>query len=145
VLYFTYTGIRVRNLERARRFYRDALGMRVVNRGRMDAGGLFVHLKSPESSQVLELNWYPPRTRFHEPYANGSELDHLAFWCRDVRADFGRLVSAGAEVAVEPWDEGGWTLAFVTDPDGIWIELLGRKPSRGRRGPPWVRQRSSGH
>jgi len=91
-VYFTYTGIRVRNLERARRFYRDALGMRVVNRGRMDAGGLFVHLKSPESSQVLELNWYPPRTRFHEPYANGSELDHLAFWCRDVRADFGRLL-----------------------------------------------------
>lgn len=143
-MYFTYTGVRVRDLERASRFYRKAMGMRVVNRGRMDAGGLFVHLKSPASSQVLELNWYPAGSRFHEPYANGSELDHLAFWCRDARADFARLVAAGAEVAVEPWDEGSWTLAFVKDPDGIWIELIGRKPSLKRRSPPWQRRRSSG-
>ncbi|MGQ0798463.1 MAG: VOC family protein [Methanobacteriota archaeon] len=141
-MYFTYTGIRVRDLDVTRRFYRRAMGMRVVNRGRMDAGGLFVHLRSPGSPQVLELNWYPPGTRFHEPYAAGSELDHLAFWCRDVRSDFMRLVGAGAEAAVEPWDEGRWTLAFVRDPDGIWIELIGRRPSRDRRGPTWQRRRT---
>jgi lactoylglutathione lyase len=137
---FTYTGIRVRDLDRSRRFYREAMGMRVVNRGRMDAGGVFVHLRSPGSAQVLELNWYPPGSRFHEPYAMGSEMDHLAFWCRDARKDFARLVAAGAEVAVDPWDEGEWTLAFVKDPDEIWIELISR---RKHRGPPWRGRRRS--
>jgi hypothetical protein len=36
-------------------------------------------------------------------------------------------VKLGCETAVEPFDQGSWTLAFVKDPNGIWIELIGRK------------------
>jgi len=142
-MYFTYTGVRVRDLNRAKRFYGKVLGMRVLLQGQMDAGGMFVHMKSPGSAQVLELNWYPPGSRFHDGYRTGSELDHLAFWSRDVRKDFKRLVAAGAAIAVDPWDEGGYTLAFVRDSDGLWVELIGRRTPGSRQGPPWRRRRSA--
>jgi len=57
----------------------------------------------------------------------GSELDHLAFWCKDVRKSYKKVLAGGATSAIEPWDESGYTLAFVRDPDGVWIELIGRK------------------
>lgn len=129
---FLYTGIRVRNLERSLAFYSKAFGMTVASRGRMAHGGVFVQLAAPGSSHRLELNWYPRGNPFYAPYVRGEELDHIAFRCRDVRAEFRRLVRAGAKIAVPPWDEDGYVLAFVKDPDGIWIELLG-KARKGRR------------
>jgi catechol 2,3-dioxygenase-like lactoylglutathione lyase family enzyme len=127
---FTYTGIRVRNLKRALTFYSGAMGMRQILKGAMKHGGIYVHLKSPKSSQRLELNYYP-RTKFFEKYHPGSELDHLAFWTRDVDARYRSLLSKGARTAVKPFSEGRYRLAFVKDPDGIWIELIGiAKPSK---------------
>jgi lactoylglutathione lyase len=123
---FTYTGIRVRNLERSIEFYTKTMGMKIVQKGKMEAGGIYVQLKSERSPQILELNYYPPGTKFYEEYVAGSELDHLAFWCKDVREEYKRVLACGATPAVEPWDEGGYTLAFVRDPDGIWIELIGK-------------------
>jgi len=123
---FTYTGIRIRDLKRSIEFYTKTMGMKEVQRGKMQADGIFVQLKSKTSQQVLELNYYPPETKFYEEYVEGSELDHLAFWCKDVRKSYERVLAGGATSAVEPWDEGGYTLAFVRDPDGIWIELIGK-------------------
>ena len=100
----------------------------------MEAGGIYVQLKSERSPQVLELNYYPPGTKFYEEYVAGSELDHLAFWCKDVRKEYRRLVDSGATPAVEPWDEDGYTLAFVKDPDGLWIELIGRAAKSVKHG-----------
>jgi len=124
---FTYTGIRVRDLKRSIEFYTKTMGMKEIQKGKMQAGGIFVQLKSKASQQVLELNYYPPGTKFCEEYVEGSELDHLAFWCKDVRRSYKRVLAGGATSAVEPWDESGYTLAFVRDPDGIWIELIGKR------------------
>jgi lactoylglutathione lyase len=123
---FAYTGIRVRDLKRSIEFYTKTMGMKEVQRGKMRAGGTFTQLKSEKSPQILELNYYPPGTRFYEEYVEGSELDHLAFWCDDVRKSYEKVLAGGATSAVEPWDENGYTLAFVRDPDGIWIELIGK-------------------
>ena len=123
---FTYTGVRVRDLGRSIKFYTSTMGMEEVERGRMRAGGTFVQLRSKGSKQTLELNYYPPGKKFYEEYIEGSELDHLAFWCNDVRKNYERVLAGGATPAIEPWDEGGYTLAFVRDPDGIWIELIGK-------------------
>lgn len=122
---FAYTGIRVRNLGRSLRFYKKIMGMREILRGEMKAGGIFVQLKSPRSRQLLELNYYPPKARYYERYDSGSELDHLAFWTRDVDKRFKELTSKGVKRALRPFSEGGYRLAFVKDPDGIWIELIG--------------------
>ncbi len=124
---FKYTGIRVRDLKRSIEFYTKTMGMKEVERGKMHAGGIFVQLKSEESQQVLELNYYPPGKKFYEEYVEGAELDHLAFRCKDVRKSYKKVLAGGATSAVEPWDEDGYTLAFVRDPDGIWIELIGKK------------------
>jgi lactoylglutathione lyase len=120
---FYYAGIRVRDLDRSLAFYRDAFGMKVVNRGTMAHGGKWVHLKTPGSAQRLELNWYPPRSRFHTRYRAGEEMDHLAFVVPDVRSAYRRLLRKGATSAVGPEDSKG-TEVYVKDPDGIWIELL---------------------
>jgi len=116
---FTYTGIRVRNLKRSIEFYTKTMGMKEIQRGKMQAGVIFVQLRSKGSPQILELNYYPPGKKFYEEYAQGSELDHLAFWCDDVRKSYEKVLADGATSAVEPWDENGYTLAFVKDPDGI--------------------------
>lgn len=124
---FRYTGIRVRNLKRSVEFYTKTMGMKQTLKGTMHAGGVFVQLRDKDSEQTLELNYYPPGKKYCEDYVEGSELDHLAFWCKDVRADYKKVLEGGATSAVEPWDESGYTLAFVRDPDGVWIELIGKK------------------
>ena len=124
---FKYTGIRVRDLKRSIEFYTKTMGLKQIERGTMHAGGKFVQLIDEESQQQLELNYYPLGTKFYEEYCEGSELDHLAFWCKDVRENYKKVLAGGATPAVEPWDEGGYTLAFVRDPDGVWIELIGKK------------------
>jgi lactoylglutathione lyase len=127
-----YTGIRVRDLERSTRFYREVMGMRVSRRGKMRHGGIWVELQSPGSPQRLELNWYPPGSKYHTPYRKGEELDHLAFRVSDVDQAFRELTARGARPRVPPFREARYAFAFVSDPDGIWIELLGRirgKPS----------------
>ena len=129
---FTYTGIRVRDLKRSIAFYTKVMGLKQVLRGRMRAGGIFVQLKDPRSRQMLELNYYPQGTKYYEQFKTGSELDHLAFWERDVDRKYEELLSKGCVKAVEPFSEGGYRLAFLKDPDGIWLELIG-KDRRARR------------
>jgi lactoylglutathione lyase len=127
---YFYTGIRVRDLDRSIRFYRKVMGMRVTRRGTMSHGGVWVELRSPGAHQRLELNWYPEGTRFHTKYRKGEELDHLAFRVTDVPRTFRELIANGARPEVEPFGEGSYEFAFVSDPDGIWIELLGRTRRR---------------
>ena len=80
----------------------------------------------PSSKQRLELNWYPKGSRFYEKYRNGSELDHIGFIVDDAVKWFKLLVSRGAKPAAEPFTDGSEILAYVKDPDGVWIELIGR-------------------
>jgi catechol 2,3-dioxygenase-like lactoylglutathione lyase family enzyme len=44
---------------------------------------------------------------------------------KDVNKTYKKLLAKGAKKAVEPFSEGKYRLAFVKDPDGIWIELIG--------------------
>jgi len=130
-LKFLYTGVRVRDLDRSIQFYRTVMGMRVSRKGEMSHGGRWVELKSPGSHQRLELNWYPSGSKFHTRYRRGEEMDHLAFRVTDVARTFDEVVAKGARPEVEPFQEERYEFAFVSDPDGIWIELIGRtRPKR---------------
>jgi lactoylglutathione lyase len=120
---FYYAGIRVRNLKKSLDFYRKAFGMKIVNKGTMQHGGKYVQLVGKGSRQTLELNWYPPRSRFYSAYRKGEEMDHLAFLVGDVRKAYRDLLRKGATSAVSPEQAAG-TEVYVKDPDGIWIELL---------------------
>ncbi len=132
-----YTGLRVRNLDRSIRFYR-ALGMRVVLRGRTRLGG-YAHLSFPRSRHALELNYFPRGSPAFQPFRRGSELDHLGFLVDKVDAWVNRVVRKGGKVKVRPFDAQivlagrppfPGRAAYVADPDGIWLELMG--PTVGR-------------
>jgi lactoylglutathione lyase len=128
---FWYTGIRVKDLEESIRFYKEALGFQVVLKGKMKAHeGTYVHMRTPTGKQILELNYYPKISKFYEEYASGSELDHIGLYVSDVRGQYERLIKLGCESAVQPFSQGSWVLAFVKDPNGIWLELIGRESKK---------------
>jgi lactoylglutathione lyase len=125
---FWYTGIRVKDLEESIKFYKEALGFHVLFRAKMVAHeGTYVQMRTPTGKQTLELNYYPKTSKFYEEYVNGSELDHIGLYVSNVREQYKRLVKLGCEPAVEPFTQGSWILAFVKDPNGIWLELIGRE------------------
>ena len=125
-----YSGIQVRDLRRSLSFYRF-LGLRVKRRGTMPHGGKWVHLVDPRTDQRLELNWYPRGSRFYAAYRSGSELDHIGFIVDDAVKWYKLLLRRGAKPAAEPFGDKAETLAYVKDPNGIWIELVG--PGMKRR------------
>jgi catechol 2,3-dioxygenase-like lactoylglutathione lyase family enzyme len=121
----SYTGIRVRDLVRSRRFYTEGLGLQFKARGRMAAGGIWEELEDPETRALLELNFYPD----DPPYREGDELDHLGFEVRELDSLVRKLEALGAKVRIAPFREGPDRLVFLADPDGIWIELSERVES----------------
>ena len=121
----SYFGIRVTDLERSLKFYTQLLGLKEVRRGEATewGAGTWVLLKDEPSGQQLELNWYPPGSKYAVPYVPGEGLDHIAFLVDDVRKTFNELVAKGAApTQVTPEETDGWT-AYVKDPDGNWIEI----------------------
>jgi lactoylglutathione lyase len=128
---FWYTGIRVKNLGESIKFYREALGFKIVFRAKMTAHeGTFVQMRTPTGKQILELNYYPETSKFYEDYSTGSELDHIGLYVSNVGEQYRRLIGLGCEPAVEPFNQGQWVLAFVKDPNGIWLELIGKEGIR---------------
>lgn len=134
-----YTGLRVRNLERSVRFYRK-LGFRQTIRMKT-ALGESAQLEHPSSGFTIELNYFPRASRVYEPIRRGTELDHFGFEVDDVDAWAKKLCRAGGKVKMKPFNakiviHGKPTFdgraAYVADPDGIWIELMGPLHSKQR-------------
>jgi len=119
-------------MEESLKFYTHVLGMVIAEplERMTPTKGSAVTLRSPNSEQVLELNYYEQESPFNSAYVNGEELDHIAFDVQDLTATIEELKRQGIEVIVEPYAIGGaigWKEAYVKDPNGIWIELLQRK------------------
>ncbi len=127
---FYYTGIRVRDMDDSIAFYTDVMGMKLLDRSKIiTTKGEVASLKSPESDQILELNFYAKGSPYASPYTVGEGLDHLAFQVDDVRKTVEQMRERGVSIALEPFvetnEEGrSGTLAYIEDPNGIWIELF---------------------
>jgi len=130
---FTYTGIRVKDMDESIAFYTRVLGMRLQFRMKLKkTDGEFALLRSPRGRQRLELNWYKPGTRFAKPYAAGEGLDHLAFRTPHLGEAIRELRKQEIPIVEGPIGDPGGAWAYVEDPNGIWIELIGplRKKKR---------------
>jgi lactoylglutathione lyase len=127
---FIYTGIHVSNIERSIAFYTKTLGMRLLFKTKIkETKGKVAWLKSKNTKQILELNWYPKGYRYGGKYG----LDHLAFEVGDLDESY-EAITRKHRSALPPFLEGRWKLAYVKDPDGNWIELGERvKRKKGRR------------
>ena len=130
-LEFLYAGLRVRDVDRSLRFY-QGLGFRVHQRGTMEHGGVWIHLRLPGDRHRLELNYYPKGNRFYEPFRRGTEFDHLGFRVRDVAGWRRRLRSLKAPIVAD-FTEEGQRLIYAEDPDGNWVEFFGPASPAKRR------------
>jgi len=123
-----YTGIRVKDMGQSIAFYTEILGMKLVEEREKTppTEGEVATLKSPDSEQLLELNWYKEGSKFGTPYTNGSEVDHLGFDVENLSEWISSLEKKRVKILFR-LEIGGWNEAFIEDPNGIWIEFLQRK------------------
>jgi len=123
----TYATIRVKDLKKSAHFYTKYLGMRIVGRRSWIPGEKILMLLSKDTGQRLNLMHFAKSCKLYEPYKTGSEMDHLMFEVDDAKKAYGMLVAKGASVATKLWEEKGFAMGFVKDPNGIWVGLKSGK------------------
>ena len=127
---FLHTMLRVRNLDTALKFYRDAMGLKEVRRIDNDkAKFTLVFLCAPEDEGLLKSL---PQTRGaplveltynwdEEKYGEDRYFGHLAYEVDDIYATCDKLMKMGITINRPPRDGN---MAFVRSPDLHSIELL---------------------
>ena len=122
-----HTMIRVFDLDKSIKFYTELLGMKLLRREDFPGGrftNAFVGYGPEETDTVVELtfNWDQAA-----PYEIGGGFGHLALGVQDIYAVCGALEKQGARIPRPPgpMKHGTTHIAFVEDPDGYKIELIG--------------------
>ncbi|MBE8718328.1 lactoylglutathione lyase [Cellvibrio polysaccharolyticus] len=123
-----HTMLRVGNLERSIAFYTETLGMKLLRKEDFPGGEFtlaFVGYGDESDHSVIELTY----NYGVEKYELGTAYGHIALGCDDVYATCEKIRAAGGKVVREPgpMKHGTTILAFVEDPDGYKVELLGVK------------------
>ena len=123
-----HTMLRVTNLQQSIAFYTDILGMTLLRQKDFPDGKFtlaFLGYGDEAENTVLELthNWDT------DAYEMGNAYGHIAIEVEDVYGACEKIKTKGGEVVREagPMKHGSTILAFVRDPDGYMIELLGSK------------------
>ena len=123
-----HTMLRVGDLEKSIAFYRDVLGMQELRRNDYPDGKFtlaFMGYGDEASNTVLELtyNWGV------DTYEIGTAYGHIAIGVPDVYEACEKMKQSGGKVIREagPMNAGKTIIAFLEDPDGYQIELIGRE------------------
>lgn len=127
---FEHVGLAVSDLDRSIAFYCDLVGMRLILRKPMGAGGEQAFLDAGNA----QLEMFCPAPAVATPARSVPDSEagvrHLTFAVSDVDAMFSKLVAAGVPAHQQPRDafnkEIVKRVAFVVDPDGILVELVER-------------------
>jgi lactoylglutathione lyase len=118
--------VRVLDLDRSIRFYRDVLSLEIADRFDFDSFTL-VYLRNAEADFEVELTLNKGRD---QPYAHADGYGHIAFCVDDLDAEHQRIVALGhAPADIKEFFRDGGLMArffFVQDPDGYKIEILQR-------------------
>jgi len=123
-----HTMIRVGDLDRSIAFYIDVLGMKLLRRKEYPAGkftNAFVGYGDEKDHSAIELtyNWGV------DHYELGTGFGHLALEVDDVYQAADEIKKRGGKILREagPMNAGTTIIAFVADPDGYPIELIGKR------------------
>jgi lactoylglutathione lyase len=122
-----HTMIRVGDLEASKKFYCEALGMRVLREKEYESGKFtlcFVGYGDESDTAVLELTYNWGKT----DYVIGDAYGHVAIGTNDIEGACDRVRALGYKVTREPgpMKHGTTVIAFVEDPTGYKIELIER-------------------
>ena len=126
---FLHTSITVRNIDESVRFYTDVLGLEFERRRKIPENRAEIaFVRDPESGTRVELTYWEGK----ETLDPGEQLDHLAFEVPDVDAAIEAARARGVRIAKEPYQlKGGSSrIAFLLDPNDVWIELIEHGPAR---------------
>jgi lactoylglutathione lyase len=121
---FGYTGLRVRDIDKAIEFFTKVLGMKL--RARIEATsnkGVFANLGYDGDNHYLELNWYATDSPHYTKFVEGDQLDHLGLKVKDFDRTLKKLDDAGYPVKIGPVHEDNWHIAFVKGYEGIWFDI----------------------
>ena len=123
-----HTMIRVGHLQRSIDFYTSIFGMTLLRQKDYPDGRFalaFIGYGDEQENSVIELthNW---DTDSYEP---GNGFGHFAIEVDDVYAATEQIRAQGGNIIRDagPMNAGSTIIAFVKDPDGYEIELIGKK------------------
>jgi len=123
-----HTMLRTGDLERSIRFYTEVLGMQLRRRQDYPDGEFtlaFLGFADDPDGPVIELtyNWGT------ETYDLGDGYGHVAIEVDDVYSACEAIRTRGGKILRDagPMNAGTTIIAFVEDPDGYPIELIGAR------------------
>lgn len=123
-----HTMLRTGDLDRSIDFYTQILGMQLLRRKDYPEGKFtlaFIGYGEEKDNTVIELtyNWgvdkYEPGTAYGHI---AIEVDDVYAACASIRAKGGKIIRDAG-----PMNAGTTIIAFVADPDGYYIELIGKR------------------
>ncbi len=119
-----HTCINVTDLERSLKFYDEILGFKLERRHEVPENNAeMAFIKDGDGGSIELTHW-----RDKPDYVEGDQLDHIAVGVPNVDDAIEEFRAKGVKIAKEPFSLAGSSLklAFIQDPDGVWIELISK-------------------
>ncbi len=120
--------IRVVNLKKSIQFYTDVLGMKLLREKDYPEGKFtlaFVGYGNEAEEAVIELthNWDTKKYDIDNAFGHiAIEVDDVYSACEAMKKSGGKIIRDAG-----PMNAGTTIIAFIEDPDGYQIELIGKK------------------
>ncbi len=127
---FLHTSITVRRMEESLEFYTEVLGLEFERRRTIPENHAEIaFVRDPASGARVELTHWDGKDDFEA----GEQLDHLAFEVADLDRFLLKVRAKNVRVAKEPYRLAGGSsrIAFILDPNDVWIELIEHAPGTG--------------
>ncbi len=126
-----HTRMRVNDLDRTVRFYKDVLGLKLSRSSVSPRGSRIAFLRVPGSEEEIEITEYPASGSVVVP----PDLVHLAFEVDNMDEALSRLSSLNVPVTDGPTHSGHSIFAFIDAPEGYEVELIQSKTPSPPRPP----------
>lgn len=123
-----HTMLRTGDIDRSIDFYTQVLGMRLLRRKDYPEGKFtlaFIGYGEESDNTVIELtfNWGVDKYELGNAYGHiAIEVDDVYAACEAIRQKGGKIIREAG-----PMNAGTTIIAFVADPDGYYIELIGKR------------------
>jgi lactoylglutathione lyase len=118
-----HTSITVKNMDESIKFYTSILGLRLGKRVIIPENNAEIaFLEDGITNHKIELTHWRDKRK----YSEGDQLDHIAIQVDDMEKKIKYFKEKGVNVAKEPYSlsHSSTIIAFITDPNEIWIELI---------------------